>query len=130
MLNAPDEDATKQLKSILRDLSNRSPILGAAIFSVEGLPLVSYFHAGIEEASIAAMVASIQSVGELAVKELRQGDLKSIIIQGTLGTTVVISIPDSYLLAVTAPENVKLGLVFNDAKVYAKKMSGILRNLR
>ena len=129
MLNVPDDDATEQLKMILRDLSSRSPILGAAIFSVEGLPLVSYFHAGIEEASIAAMVASIQSVGELAVKELRQGDLKSIIIQGTLGTTVVISIPDSYLLAVTAPENVKLGLVFNDAKVYAKKMSGILRNL-
>jgi predicted regulator of Ras-like GTPase activity (Roadblock/LC7/MglB family) len=98
--------------------------------TVEGLPLVSYFHAGIEEASIAAMVASIQSVGELAVKELRQGELKSIIIQGTLGTTVVISIPDSYLLAVTAPENVKLGLIFNDAKVYAKKMTGILRNLR
>ncbi len=125
----PDDDATEQLKMILRDLSSRSPILGAAIFSVEGLPLVSYFHAGIEEASIAAMVASIQSVGELTVKELRQGDLKSIIIQGTLGTTVVISIPDSYLLAVTAPENVKLGLVFNDAKAYAKKMSGILRNL-
>ncbi|MCK4280185.1 MAG: roadblock/LC7 domain-containing protein [Candidatus Thorarchaeota archaeon] len=129
MLNVPGEDATEQLKIILRDLSSRSPILGAAIFTVEGLPLVSYFHAGIEEVSIAAMVASIQSVGELAVKELRQGDLKSIIIQGTLGTTVVISIPDSYLLAVTAPENVKLGLVFNDAKVYAKKMSGILRNL-
>ncbi len=126
----PDDDATEQLKMILRDLSSRSPILGAAIFSVEGLPLVSYFHAGIEEASIAAMVASIQSVGELAVKELRQGELKSIIIQGTLGTTVVISIPDSYLLAVTAPENVKLGLIFNDAKVYAKKMTGILRNLR
>jgi predicted regulator of Ras-like GTPase activity (Roadblock/LC7/MglB family) len=129
LLNVPGEDATEQLKIILRDLSSRSPILGAAIFTVEGLPLVSYFHAGIEEVSIAAMVASIQSVGELAVKELRQGDLKSIIIQGTLGTTVVISIPDSYLLAVTAPENVKLGLVFNDAKVYAKKMSGILRNL-
>ena len=129
MLNMPGEEVTEQLKIILRDLSSRSPILGAAIFSVEGLPLVSYFHAGIEEVSIAAMVASIQSVGELAVKELRQGDLKSIIIQGTLGTTVVISIPDSYLLAVTAPENVKLGLIFNDAKVYAKKMSGILRNL-
>ena len=129
MLNVPGEDATEQLKIILRELSSRSPILGAAIFTVEGLPLVSYFHAGIEEVSIAAMVASIQSVGELAVKELRQGDLKSIIIQGTLGTTVVISIPDSYLLAVTAPENVKLGLVFNDAKVYAKKMAGILRNL-
>ncbi len=129
MLNAPSEDVTEQLKMMLRDLSNRSPILGAAVFSVEGLPLVSYFHASVEEASIAAMVASIQSVGQLAVRELRQGELKAIIIQGTLGTTVVISIPDSYLLAVTAPENVKLGLVFNDAKVYAKKMSGILRNL-
>ncbi|MEE8181688.1 MAG: roadblock/LC7 domain-containing protein [Candidatus Thorarchaeota archaeon] len=127
MLNAPSEDVTEQLKMMLRDLSNRSPILGAAVFSVEGLPLVSYFHASVEEASIAAMVASIQSVGQLAVKELRQGDLKAIIIQGTLGTIVVISIPETYLLAVTSPENVKLGLVFNDAKVYAKKMSGVLR---
>ncbi len=129
MLNAPSEDVTEQLKMMLRDLSNRSPILGAAVFSVEGLPLVSYFHASVEEASIAAMVASIQSVGQLAVKELRQGDLKAIIIQGTLGTIVVISIPETYLLAVTSPENVKLGLVFNDAKVYAKKMSGVLRRL-
>ncbi|GAF77338.1 MAG: roadblock/LC7 domain-containing protein [Candidatus Thorarchaeota archaeon] len=129
MLNAPSEDVTEQLKMMLRDLSNRSPILGAAVFSVEGLPLVSYFHASVEEASIAAMVASIQSVGQLAVRELRQGDLKAIIIQGTLGTIVVISIPDAYLLAVTSPENVKLGLVFNDAKVYAKKMSGVLRRL-
>ena len=129
MLNAPSEDVTEQLKMMLRDLSNRSPILGAAVFSVEGLPLVSYFHASVEEASIAAMVASIQSVGQLAVRELRQGDLKAIIIQGTLGTIVVISIPETYLLAVTSPENVKLGLVFNDAKVYAKKMSGVLRGL-
>lgn len=129
MLNAPSEDVTEQLKMMLRDLSNRSPILGAAVFSVEGLPLVSYFHASVEEASIAAMVASIQSVGQLAVRELRQGELKAIIIQGTLGTIVVISIPDTYLLAVTSPENVKLGLVFNDAKVYAKKMSGVLRRL-
>jgi predicted regulator of Ras-like GTPase activity (Roadblock/LC7/MglB family) len=129
LLNAPSEDVTEQLKMMLRDLSNRSPILGAAVFSVEGLPLVSYFHASVEEASIAAMVASIQSVGQLAVRELRQGELKAIIIQGTLGTIVVISIPDTYLLAVTSPENVKLGLVFNDAKVYAKKMSGVLRRL-
>ena len=129
MLNAPSEDVTEQLRIMLRDLSNRSPILGAAVFSVEGLPLVSYFHASVEEASIAAMVASIQSVGQLAVRELRQGDLKAIIIQGTLGTIVVISIPETYLLAVTSPENVKLGLVFNDAKVYAKKMSGVLRRL-
>lgn len=129
MLNAPSEDVTEQLKMMLRDLSNRSPILGAAVFSVEGLPLVSYFHASVEEASIAAMVASIQSVGQLAVRELRQGELKAIIIQGTLGTIVVISIPETYLLAVTSPENVKLGLVFNDAKVYAKKMSGVLRRL-
>ena len=129
MLNAPSEDVTEQLRIMLRDLSNRSPILGAAVFSVEGLPLVSYFHASVEEASIAAMVASIQSVGQLAVRELRQGDLKAIIIQGTLGTIVVISIPETYLLAVTSPENVKLGLVFNDAKVYAKKMSEVLRRL-
>ena len=61
-----------QLMILLKDLSNKSPILGAAIFSVEGLPLVSHFHAGTEEVSVAAMVAGIHAAGEQTVKELKQ----------------------------------------------------------
>lgn len=111
---------------LLKDLSNRSPILGAAIFSVEGLPLVSHFHAGTEEVSVAAMVAGIHAAAEQTVKELKQGDLKSIIIQGDLGSTLVISISQDYLLTVTAPENAAVGLVFSDAKRTAKDARKIL----
>ncbi|MHA1577127.1 MAG: roadblock/LC7 domain-containing protein [Candidatus Thorarchaeota archaeon] len=126
-----DQSATegmKNLKALLKELNRRSPILGAAIFSIEGLPLVSHFHAGVEEVSVAAMVASIQAVGEQTVRELKQGELKSIIIQGTQGTTLTVSMPGDYLFTVTAPENAKLGLIFNDAKKAARDASKLLRD--
>ncbi|MFW9963980.1 MAG: roadblock/LC7 domain-containing protein [Candidatus Sifarchaeia archaeon] len=114
------------LNDLLRDLSNKSPILGAAVTSIEGLPFVSRFHGGTEEASIAAIVAAIYASGDQTVKELRQGELKSIIIQGDLGTTLVISISPDYLLTITAPENAKLGLIFSDAKKTAREVRKIL----
>ena len=117
----------EKLLAMLKELSNKSPILGAAIFSVEGLPLVSHFHAGTEEVTVAAMVAGIHAAGEQTVKELRQGDLKSIIIQGDLGTTLVISVSPDYILTVTAPENAALGLIFSDAKRTARDARKILR---
>lgn len=116
----------EHLRELLKTLANKSPILGAAIFSVEGLPLVSHFHAGTEEVSVAALVASMHSAGEQTVKELKQGDLKSIIITGSLGTTLVISISPDYILAVTAPENAMLGLIFTDAKRSAREARKIL----
>jgi predicted regulator of Ras-like GTPase activity (Roadblock/LC7/MglB family) len=114
---------------MLKDLTNNSPILGAAIFSVEGLPLVSHFYGGTEEVTIAAMVAGMYGAGELSVKELKQGNLKSIIVEGDYGKTVVIAITDGYLLTVTAPENAKLGLVFNDSKRFAREAGKLLRGL-
>jgi predicted regulator of Ras-like GTPase activity (Roadblock/LC7/MglB family) len=123
------EDVPDILKEVLKKLSNKSPILGAAILSVEGLPLVSHFHGRTEEVAVAAMVAGIHSAGEQTVRELRQGNLKSIIIQGNRGSTLVIAMPSEYLLAVTAPENARLGLIFNDAKRAAREASKILGDL-
>jgi len=122
-------DVPNILKEVLKKLSNNSPILGAAILSVEGLPLVSHFHGGTEDVAVAAMVAGIHSAGQQAVRELRQGTLKYIIIQGNRGTTLVITMPSEYLLAITAPENARLGLIFNDAKRAAREASKILRDL-
>ncbi len=122
-------DVIQLLKELLKNLSNSSPILGAAIFSVEGLPLVSHFHTNVEEASVAALAAGAYSAGEQTVKELRQGRLSSVIIQGTMGTTLIISLLDSFLLTVTAPENAKLGLVFNDAKRAAREASRLMQEL-
>jgi predicted regulator of Ras-like GTPase activity (Roadblock/LC7/MglB family) len=113
----------------MEELANRSPILGVAIFSIEGHAVVSHFHSGTEEILVAALIAGIQSASEQTVKELKQGELKSIIVEGELGTTVVISMPNQYLLTLTAPENVKLGLVFNDGKQFARKASRLLQGL-
>lgn len=122
-------DGLGPLRNLLRDLSHKSPILGAAIFSIEGLPFVSHFMSGVEEVSVAAMVASIQAVGEQTVNELRQGELKAIIIQGSRGTTLTVAVTHGYLLTVTAPENAKLGLIFNDAKICAREAAALLEEI-
>lgn len=111
---------------LLVEFSNNTPILGAAILSVEGLPLVSNFQTGTEDVAVAAMVAGIHSAGEQTVRELKQGDLRSIIVEGDLGTTVILRVRGGYLLAITAPENVRLGLVFNDGKQIARKVAKLL----
>ncbi len=129
MHNQSAVDVLQLLKELLRDLSRNSPILGAAIFSVEGLPLVSYFHTNIEDVSVAAIVASAYAAGEQTVRELRQGELRTIIIEGTMGKTLVLAIPGGYLLTVTAPDNAKLGLVFNDAKRVAKEASRLMQEI-
>lgn len=117
------------LKELLRDLSRNSPILGAAVFTVEGHPVVSHFHAGTEDAAVAAMVAGIHSAAEQVMRELRQGSLKSIIVEGEGGNTLVLAVTGGYLLAVTSPENAKLGLVFNDAKRVAREAGRLLQEL-
>jgi predicted regulator of Ras-like GTPase activity (Roadblock/LC7/MglB family) len=123
------EEVPDMLKDLLKELANTSPILGAAILSIEGLPLVSYFHTGNDAVIISAMVAGIHSAGEQTVRELRQGDLKSIIVEGEFGKTLIIAIPDGYLLTITAPENAKLGLIFSDAKRAAREAGRLLRSL-
>lgn len=120
-------DVVGQLKQVLVEFGENTPILGAAIFSVEGLPVVSHFHAGTEDVTVAAMVAGIHSAGEATVRQLKQGELKSIIVEGDLGTTVLLSIHGGYILTITAPVNVKLGLVFNDGKRVAKIIARHLR---
>ncbi len=129
MIQDENDELQGQLKRLLTEFANNTPILGAAILSVEGLPLVSNFQAGTEEVAVAAMVAGIHSASEQAVQELRQGNLKSIIIEGDQGTIVIISIRGGYLLAITSPENVRLGLVFNDGKRVARNAAKILLNI-
>jgi predicted regulator of Ras-like GTPase activity (Roadblock/LC7/MglB family) len=123
------ENVPLLLKELLKDMSTNSPIIGAAIFSVEGLPFVSYFHAGTDDVSVAAMVASLHSASAQIMKEMRQGSLKSIIVEGTGGKTIVIAIAPAYLLAVIAPENARTGLVFNDAKRVAREASRLLQEV-
>ncbi|MEM2142750.1 MAG: roadblock/LC7 domain-containing protein [Candidatus Thorarchaeota archaeon] len=117
------------IRELLKDLCNRSPILGAAILPVEGLPFVSYFQTNIDDAAVAVLVASAQAAGEQTVKELRQGSLKSILVEGTAGFTLILSIAEDYLLVVTAPDNAKIGLVLNDARRAGREAARLLQEL-
>jgi predicted regulator of Ras-like GTPase activity (Roadblock/LC7/MglB family) len=117
------------LKELLKDLCTTSPVLGAAIFTVEGLPFVSYFNTGTEDVTVAAMVASLHSTSVQMLHELRQGSLKSIIVEGTGGKTVIVSVPPGYVLAVVAPDIARTGLVFGDAKRVARECTRLIEQV-
>ncbi|NWF96286.1 MAG: roadblock/LC7 domain-containing protein [Candidatus Thorarchaeota archaeon] len=123
------DDVPYMMRELLRDLAKRSPILGATIVSMEGLPLFSYLNTGSDEAAIAVLVSSAYSAGLQTVKELKQGHLKSVIIEGDAGTTLILAISESHLLTVIAPENAKLGLVFNDAKQVGRRAARLLQDM-
>ncbi len=117
------------IRELLRDMTNNSPVIGAAVITTEGFPFLTHFKAGTNETALAAIISSLYSAGLQTVQELRQGRLKSVIIEGDCGTTLVLAISDNYLLAVTAPENAKLGLVFNDAKRVGREVARLLQEL-
>ncbi|MHA1730141.1 MAG: roadblock/LC7 domain-containing protein [Promethearchaeota archaeon] len=115
------------LDDILRNLlASISEIKGAAIVSVEGLPIASALPAGIDETRISAMTAAILSLGERAAQELDKGYLEQIYIRGEKGYLLVMSAGQNAVLVVTTMKNIKLGLVFLDCKRACEKVAKLI----
>jgi hypothetical protein len=115
------------LDDILRNLlSSISEINGAAVVSVEGLPIASALAQGIDETRIAAMTAAILSLGERAAQELDKGLLEMIFIRGAKGFLLVMSAGSNAVLVVETTRDIKLGLVFLDAKRACEKISRLV----
>ena len=67
---------TERMVDELRDLQHNSPdVEGAAVVSVDGLPLASLLPPGIEEERVAAMSAAMLSLGDRIASELGRGYL-------------------------------------------------------
>jgi predicted regulator of Ras-like GTPase activity (Roadblock/LC7/MglB family) len=115
------------LDDILKDLlSSIGEIKGAAIVSVEGLPIASYLPQGIDDTRIAAMTAAILSLGERAAQELDKGDLEQIYIRGAKGYLLVMSAGSNAVLVVETTKEIKLGLVFLDCKRACEKIAKLV----
>jgi predicted regulator of Ras-like GTPase activity (Roadblock/LC7/MglB family) len=119
--------ATKKEKlvKILEGLKDIGGIIGSAVISKDGLAIAS----DIGEQDIdtfAAMSAAMEGAAETAVSELKQGELKQIIIDADEGKIITISTGEEAILVILAKRSINLGLVLLEIGRTAGKIADIL----
>ena len=116
----------EELEAILkRLLSNNPTITIATISSIEGLPILSLMPRGFNETIFSAMVATLLSLSERAIMEMKIGEFKQLFIKGIDGYLLVFE-ADSAVLAISTTEKAKLGRIFLECEHASLEISKIL----
>lgn len=97
-------------------VSNTSDIQGAALVTPDGLPLATTLPEKMDEERVAAMSASMLSLGERIGKELARGDIGRIFIEGEEGYGILTSCTEEALFLVLANHQAKQGVLMLEIK--------------
>ncbi len=122
-----ENNVTEKLEAVLKDLiRNNRDIKFAIITSIEGIPILSLLPRKYNEQKVAAMVASLLSISEMAVADMEIGEFKQIYIKGVDGYILIFDAEEA-ILAVSTTKKAKMGLIFFDCKNALYKIAKILR---
>ncbi|RJQ54514.1 MAG: hypothetical protein C4521_06225 [Actinobacteria bacterium] len=117
----------ESLTDTLSDLLGSSADIEAAMLvSLDGLAMASALPETMQEDKVAAMSAAILGLGERASAELGRGELKQVFVEGKNGYVFLMSTGGKAVLTALAQRGVKIGLVFYDMKLAARKIADIL----
>ncbi len=116
----------EQLLFLLRTLhENVDGIKSSAIVSAEGLIIVSILEEDISDIKLAAMTATILSVAERVLLELKSGVLDLAILQGSNGNFVIMEAGEELIIAVCLDIDCRLDTVF----IELRKTSNQIKNI-
>lgn len=116
------------LQGILQNtVAGSASIQGAAVVTLDGLPLASILPGNMDEEKTAAMSAAMLSLGERIGKELARGEIDRIFVQGTSGYGVLTSCTEDALLLTLASEDAKQGLLFMEIKQLTARVVAALQ---
>jgi predicted regulator of Ras-like GTPase activity (Roadblock/LC7/MglB family) len=88
----------EKLSNVLQNfVSATSDIQGAALVTPDGLPLASTLPGNMDEERVAAMSASLLSLGERIGQELARGTIDRIFVEGNTGYGILTSCGDDAL---------------------------------
>ncbi len=105
--------------------SNVDGIRSVAIVSAEGLIVQSILEEGMNEIKIAAMVATILSVGERVLIEMKSGTLDVCILQGNDGNFVVMNAGKELILAVLLDLDARMDTCFIEMRKTSEQIKSI-----
>ncbi|MFX1569088.1 MAG: roadblock/LC7 domain-containing protein [Promethearchaeota archaeon] len=122
-----ENTTTEKLEAVLKDLlHNNRELKFAIIISIEGIPIFSLIPRKYNNQKIAAMVASIRSISEMAVEDMKIGIFEQIYVKGIDGYLLILGTEEAILAVSTTPK-AQMGLVLFDCKNASDKIAKILR---
>ena len=102
----------QKIQTTLQDLVGNGPdIQGAALVTLDGLPLVSTLPSDMDEERVSAMAAAMLSIGERIGGELQRGDVGRVFVEGNQGYCTLASCGEDAVLLVLASTAAKQGLI-------------------
>lgn len=124
------QDTKKEkLTEILQNLRKMGDIQGSSVISRDGLVIASDLSKSIDEETFAAMSAAMQGAAETVVSELKQGELKQIIVDADKGKIIAISAGEKAILVILTTPRINLGLALLELGKTSGKIIDILGGL-
>jgi predicted regulator of Ras-like GTPase activity (Roadblock/LC7/MglB family) len=105
--------------------NNIEDIRSAAIISREGLIVHSILEEGISDVNLAAMTATLLSVGETALKELKSGHLDVCTLQGDEGNFVIMEAGIDLIIAVCVDIDARMDTCFIEMRKISEQLKRI-----
>lgn len=116
-----------QLDIVLNDFERNVPHVEAtAVVSTDGLVIASRLPDQVEEDRIGAMGAAILSISARSGNELARGEMERVLIEGDLGYILIRSVGEDAILVALVEKEVRLGMLFYEAKICIERLSEIL----
>ncbi len=121
------EGKPAQILEVLKKMKAENPDIEAlSVVSLDGLPISSLLPERAEEDRIAALSATILSLGERAAEELKKGTLEQAYVKGANGYVIVQSVKNIAALMIVTNDKAKLGMVMLSVKKGLQEISQII----
>jgi uncharacterized protein len=98
----------------------------AAVISPDGLPMASALPPDVEEDRLAAMSASLLTLGERAAEGLEKGQLAQVLVEGEQGYVLLMSAGSDALLVAVMSREAKVGLVLFEMRRAAASIAAVM----
>ncbi|MFX1393253.1 MAG: roadblock/LC7 domain-containing protein [Promethearchaeota archaeon] len=116
----------EQLLFLLQTLhDNIEGVRSSAVVSAEGLIIQSILEEGISDIKLAAMTATILSVAERVLIELKSGILDVAILQGDEGNFAIMEAGEEMILAVCLDVEARMDLCFIEMRKVSDQIKAI-----
>jgi predicted regulator of Ras-like GTPase activity (Roadblock/LC7/MglB family) len=123
----PAEILASKTRALLRGLCAASETVEAtALVSHDGLIVASVMSKEVDADRFGAMCASLLALANRAAKEVRRGDLRQVILDGSLGPMLLTRAGRAGVLAVAASSDAKLGQLILDTRNTARSLSELV----
>ena len=120
-----------ELMRNLEQLESSTDLEGSAIISKTGLRIASSETADIVADIYSASPATLISLGEKISEGLEQGELKEIVIRGTIGYTIILigSADNNFMLFTNCSKGYKLGYYFHKIRKAFREIEPVLKQI-